>query len=408
MLGSHHFPILLLLFFSVLTGCGTEFDGSEEDKQENTAVPFDSNSFCSTKLKPIFAPQAIPNSFLLRFKPLDFSPGRLKVSVLNEQNERIEHSLDELTELNLATQGGEKLLLELFEETSSGNIVKCDSTYTVPKDIVIDSQESFDQYLKNSFKIESESRIFLLAEEPILIGKHQAYLKAKEIVSKDARFLSFQKPAENGQIGKSAESFQIEADKLNGKISIQLTGQEGGSGSPGGKGDLGEKGAQGRSWNHAWFRLGETDVCFVSKVKTKKVEGSPKIPVSQHPLKGRPGSQGKQGKPGGTGLPGGTGGTLVINIEDFDLSQITYNLSGGNGGIGGIGGPGGDGGEGGDPGVLKGWGSKVCKNIGFVVACCPHPPKGERGMQGPTGTSGKQGEMGQSGYLIINGVKIDE
>ncbi len=408
MLGSHHLFIVYICLVSVLTGCGSDFDGSEDQNGENLVTPFNFNSLCNESLNHYFEPQIAPNSYKLKFEVNKEAPKSYEISLQTESFKQAKHSINEVENFDLEVQGGEKIILKVREVLRSGTLTKCEKELLVPRDLVVESQADFNRFKSPSYELITDGRIFLLNEMPIYIKNHQVRIEANEIISKNTRFKSFKDAAIDGNIGANAQSFQIIAKKLSGEINIDLRGQKGATGRQGDQGPEGTKGPTGDSWNHAWFKLGETPVCYIKTVHNKSVESRPKIHPSNHPLKGKKGLTGHPGKPGKKGLPGGNGGRLVLDIEDFNFSQIKYSLGGGFGGDGGPGGPGGEGGEGGDPGTLTGWGSSECKSIGHLVSCCPRPSNGETGDEGPPGPQGPEGESGKPGELILNGVRINE
>jgi len=168
-------------------------------------------------------------------------------------------------------------------------------------------------------------------------------------------------PSATGQSGVPGHAggnvFLDVENGIDGNLTVDLTGQNGGAGGPGGPGPGGQAGVRGANAVEGLFdcRSGGGD--------------------------GGPGAQGGQGQAGGNGGDGGSGGDLFISraLEPQE-SRIIRALNGGALGSPGQGGPGGPGGPGGEGGS----GSLKCSG-------------GHGGPQGPPGTAGPNGNPGSPG-----------
>lgn len=408
MYGSHLWVFIVLFLISVLTGCGTDFDGTEDDFKEIIPEEFNFSTLCESGFKSRFEPLSLPNHYRVSLQLEAILSESHKFLLETKEGDPIEIASTEIDDSQIDLKDGNSIQVTLIDETGSGTLTVCRTEIMPPKDIIIGSQENLDSHFDQKIEIETDGRIFFISKKPFYLNNRDVFLKANTIISRETVFKTFQNPNEEGIQGQSAPNFQITAQKLEGVLTIELNGQKGGQGSTGKPRRKGSTGDPGPSWSHHWFKLGETDICYVKSVNGTPSESKPKISQANHPLNGRKGKQGDPGEQGGKGAPGGSGGDLLLNIEDLDLSQIQYDLSGGNGGLGGIGGSGGPGGDGGHPGTLQGWDNGVCQSIGPVVSCCPPPIQGPQGETGSQGPMGPVGEKGSSGSLFLNGVRVDE
>lgn len=148
---------------------------------------------------------------------------------------------------------------------------------------------------------------------------------------------------------------------INGRLPVDLSGEDGGMGSSGIVGQPGASGAPGDRASSGLFDC------------------------RRGPGAGKPGLPGGPGGAGRSGGNGGDGGRFIVvgNGSDKLLGAFAelFTAKGGEGGPGGPGGPGGDGGPGG-PG---GFGEGLCSGGG------PRGPSGQRGAQGQPGSAGKRG-----------------
>lgn len=148
---------------------------------------------------------------------------------------------------------------------------------------------------------------------------------------------------------------------LDGSLTINLRGQNGGAGAPGAVGSGGTQGPRGSN-------------AVQGMVDCRSGGGD-----------GGQGGQGNIGSPGTDGGNGGNGGSLNLcgNLAT-SRERIFFSAPpgvGGLGGAGGFGGPGGQGGEGGS-------GSASCSG-GRAGQPGPPGPQGERGNSGADGVGGK-------------------
>ncbi len=186
----------------------------------------------------------------------------------------------------------------------------------------------------------------------------------------------------NGEPGKPGDSGGLVSihviQSMEGRLDVDLSGQEGGNGLDGIAGDPGGPGTPG----------------------TPCDAGFSGWPVP-HPIchaDGGPGGKGGTGGPGGHGGQGGNGGKggsfLLYNVGDNSIPQAAYSFKADGGGAGqsgrgGSGGQGGDGGSGGD-------GNWVCHG----------GPVGPRGDTGTEGNSPGNGVQGPPGLKIIQNLDL--
>lgn len=146
-----------------------------------------------------------------------------------------------------------------------------------------------------------------------------------------------------------------------GRLYIEMRGENGGDGLAGPAPDASLKGTDGRNSIQAR--------CSGGKIPKNQVGGD--------------GGPGKKGYPGGDGASGGSSGTLEIKIQSGDLFAYQFYKYPG---VGGRGGAGGRGGEGGKPG-------RTSRADPFGPYCVPevYPVRGAEGEAGATGAQGKTG-----------------
>jgi len=169
-------------------------------------------------------------------------------------------------------------------------------------------------------------------------------------------------PGVSGKAGADGGTVEIEADELVGRLTVELSGQNGGLGGRGLDGIPGSSGARGSDGVDHLFDC------------------------AQGGGDGRPGGDGAPGQQGAAGGAAGNGGMLILRGGvRAQRNSIVFSAPQGEpgvGGSGGLGGPRGSGGQGGSGSVHCGGG---------------HP--GPDGRQGPNGSPGAGGAVGQPGSI---------
>lgn len=213
----------------------------------------------------------------------------------------------------------------------------------------------------------------LRRQSRIITNGYRVTIVASTIFSENGQIVAFDAPrkardglgpGQNGENGLSAGNLEIVAETLTvqGALSVDLRGQDGGDGIPGIAGALGQRGAPG----------------------TPGISGV--FGCQQGGGNGGPGGDGGRGSRGGNGGKGGNGGNLVMKIKRSPPGGLSSSLDGGIGGrpaAGGTGGPGGPGGEGGS-------GNGFCGG----------------GQPGPSGRPGAAGDPGQEGVRGVSGQRL--
>lgn len=192
----------------------------------------------------------------------------------------------------------------------------------------------------------------------ILTDGQDVTIEAVRIKGNNATVRAFEERPESGSGRSAGRLTLIVYQRLDGELTVNLSGEKGAVGSPGSDGQKGAAGAPGGNSSSNLFD------CRRGGGRGEK---------------GRDGFPGEDGGPGGVG---GDGGTLIVQAASASviLNSINFIRNGGSGGTGGPGGRGGAGGAGG-PG---GKGGGYCNG-------------GEDGGPGEFGSSGHRGTDGQPG-----------
>ncbi len=216
----------------------------------------------------------------------------------------------------------------------------------------------------------------------IVTGGNTLVIFANKVSSEDGEIISFSsnnRKASDGA-GGTAGSPGVPAgavtlvvvQKLEGRLHVDLSGQNGGAGSQGAAGAAGARGAKGQRANSG------TVVC------------------NSGGGDGARGEDGKQGVKGGDGGAGGHGGNFYFyNVGSAPLPSAAYAFvaSAGKGGPPGAGGPGGAGGAGGEGGDGDG--------------PCGGGHGGPSGSPGPAGAAGAGGADSAPGTAVVKNLAID-
>lgn len=176
-----------------------------------------------------------------------------------------------------------------------------------------------------------------------------------------------------GRAGADAPDLMLVVRTLvNGGLTIDFSGANGGRGGPGQRGGNGGAGAQGHPAH-------------------EKMYFHQAVGCAGGPGTGGAGGPGGRGGQGGAGGPGGAGGNVtLISIKDAVPTlerAIRINVGGGNGGAPGTPGLGGAGGKGGPGGQTDTW-------------CTRGRGPGANGAHGGKGIPGTKGEHGPAGQLF--------
>lgn len=217
----------------------------------------------------------------------------------------------------------------------------------------------------------------------IVTGGNDLVIFANKIVSEDGSIVAFtdaDRTAKNattvgggGSPGVSGGTVTLIAiNGIDGRLHVDLGGQNGGDGATGAQGANGANGAKGEDSESTPFGCAHGG-------------GG-----------GLPGSAGQKGATGGPAGNGGSGGSFFLyNVGDQPVPTAVWEyvanagLAGrpGNGGLGGRGGHGGDGGNGG----------------GF----CGGGPPGANGQDGSQGDSGPVGINGGVGNSLVTNMEFE-
>ncbi|MEM9557261.1 MAG: hypothetical protein AAGC60_23585 [Acidobacteriota bacterium] len=223
----------------------------------------------------------------------------------------------------------------------------------------------------------------------IITNGHTLVLIVNRLKSGQGQVVSFLEDNREGAEGQSATtqgghggaggrgddggtvSIHIVQD-LEGFLTVELPGQNGGVGGDGNKGETGPKGPDGAKGKSNAFdcRSGGEN--------------------------GKKGGKGYPGGRGGDGGPAGAGGNLFIYTIGEPLSEAQYSFVGpaGEPGIPGSGGAGGDGGRGGK----RGGGDGHCEG---------GKKDGDRGDAGAAGGDGSPGAIAADGTAIVEGLELE-
>jgi hypothetical protein len=180
-------------------------------------------------------------------------------------------------------------------------------------------------------------------------------------------------PGEKGERGASGGSVTLLTVRgIEGRLDVNLTGQQGGSGAQGHTGNVGDAGRKGRNASSAglWCNHAGDD--------------------------GEAGKKGDRGLTGGAAGPGGDGGTFSVyrlDAKPIPSAGITYVLDGGKPGVPGAGGTGGRGGTGGEGGNGDG--------------ACGGGRAGSQGATGDAGESGATASNGTAGNATIKTLPLE-
>ena len=170
--------------------------------------------------------------------------------------------------------------------------------------------------------------------------------------------------------GRSAPTIYLVTNRIEGKVMVDLRGQDGGDGGPG---QTGGDGGLGRS--------GASASAILGRCRAEATNGGN-------------GGKGGSGGPGGEGGRGGNGGTLVLlgyeKALDYIAGSIIADVQGGKPGAGGVGGEPGKGGDGGIGGRAD--------------PPCPGGQPGRDGEVGKLGSKGSDGTPGQIGLFAKSGL----
>ena len=177
-----------------------------------------------------------------------------------------------------------------------------------------------------------------------------------------------------GLPGRNAPTLYIFVNKIEGRLKIDVSGQDGGAGGPGQKGGDGGDGRAGRPGISSF------------------------IDCRSGGQNGGAGGRGGNGGKGGQGGRGGAGGVLIIASDPGTLPSVKdlifANVKGGKGGKGGAAGAYGEGGKGGGGGSGNG--------------LCGGGSPGPNGMHGNKGDPGDIGQNGVEGLYGIVGLSNEQ
>jgi hypothetical protein len=217
----------------------------------------------------------------------------------------------------------------------------------------------------------------------IVTGGNDFVVFANKIISEDGAIVAFtdktRKAADFTAVGgpgapgvSGGTVTLIAINGIEGRLRVDLSGEDGGNGATGAPGVRGQDGAKGE--NADWTLLN-----------------------CQHDGGGgTAGANGGQGATGGPAGNGGHGGSLFLyNVSDKPVAQAFYDFVAkagdagepGTGGTGGAAGLGGEGGNGGGP--------------------CHGGPRGANGNPGPQGSRGPGGKAGSQGQALVRNMDLE-
>lgn len=248
-------------------------------------------------------------------------------------------------------------------------------------DLIID-----DDFFIDKLKLESELRynqIRISKKGRIITNGRSVRLYARQVVSDDGQIVSYKnfleaKPGDNGRHGGSLE---LTTKKVLGKLTINLSGENGGDGFD--AVDLTyNKGRAKDGANGTFEVVNDPRNGFYSRCVKGPENGTDGIIM---------GDTGKNGMNGGQG---GNKGEVILNVEDKDTLVNLFNESKpGLGGRGGLGGQGSFGELGGLPGKMSINGNIV--ETPEIVSLCPKAVSGKDAPRGKRGRNGYNGKDGQ-------------
>lgn len=248
-------------------------------------------------------------------------------------------------------------------------------------DLVVDDDFNIDK-----LKIDQELRynqIRISKKGKIITNGRTVRLYARQVVSDDGQIVSFKsfsdtKPGENGKNGGRLE---LKTKKILGKLTINLSGENGGDGLD--AVDLTYNKGQAKNGANGAFEIVNDHINNTFTPRCVKVpeNGADGVIV------------GDIGKDGMNGGHGGNKGEVILDIEDKNTLVNLFDVSKpGLGGRGGFGGLGSFGELGGLPGKMSINNQVV--DTPEIVSLCPKAVSGKdaaRGSRGRNGYNGKDG-----------------
>jgi hypothetical protein len=194
-------------------------------------------------------------------------------------------------------------------------------------------------------------------------------IEADEVMSNGGNIISFVDgtTAPEGINGRSGGELTLRVDGgLQGILTVNLRGENGGDGKPGAAARAGAAGVEGSHSSSGAFDC------------------------SSGPGRGTNGQPGLSGGDGGAGGKGGSGGTMILVAANPTaiLSSIVFHNEGGSPGKGGAAGIGGAGGPGGGGGASGGY-------------CSGRGQSGDAGQPGPPGKAGASGAASAAGPPLV-------
>lgn len=217
----------------------------------------------------------------------------------------------------------------------------------------------------------------------IVTGGNDLIIIANKIISEDGAIIAFTKktrkaasatsPGNPGSPGVSGDTVMLIAiNGIEGRLHVDLSGQDGGDGAKGITGQVGRHGDRG-------------DQAVWTLLNCNKGGGN-----------GSDGGTGEKGGAGGAAGNGGNGGTfLLYNVGPAPIPAADWDYvkkggtrgTPGKGGDGGPGGPGGQGASGGGP--------------------CRNGKPGHTGPRGQRGDSGSKGFNGSEGTSLVKNMNLE-
>lgn len=241
----------------------------------------------------------------------------------------------------------------------------------IPKDLVITGNLDLPTSL-------NEYRRLFFAENSFAIT-HGADLKieVEEIIAApNSGIISFQKSADEGQMGKSGGRLHLITNSIQGSLVLQLHGQSGGPGKSG--------------------------TPYLNRAATGETPESLTFwPYTYNCRTNKAGGRGADGAPGQDGLPGaagGEGGSILLQVPESFRANFTLRVPGGTGGVGGKGGSG-------QAGGLPGTSQSFPRYLGEdalrrpILEPCPEVPNLGEGNAGVSGRDGSVGNAGKEGTI---------
>lgn len=343
-----------------------------------------------------------PDSYTYRF-PLDMKQTQLFVNRITNEGSTIE-SIETDSQGNWLEHkipASEQTTYQFgFLQGKELNVVK-EFIVPRPKDLIIEGLTRWPQ-IKEHFSADSLGQLHLkkfhrifMKEGAVFVTEGQNLnLHMKEFFAKNAEIQTWPagQKAMAGQAGRAGGQIFINAEKVLGKISLKLRGENGGDGIPGPV-DPALNGTMGGPGVDHVVKATPTKECGVICVES--FDYTCVTPATS----GAQGGPGKKGLKGGTGFPGGNSGSVHFKSENKIYLVWNLEATPGLGGKGGLGGPGGEGGPGGSPGNwqvnIGGFPTPTVK----VAGPCAKPLDS---LKGPAGDFGDQGDPGQFGLKELS------